>query len=164
MVYCGGIPYWNGNRLIPKKMKFNQESFNENDALGRQLLTAFLEKKGHNVSNNCDIYGIDLVTEKDGIEYNWEVEMKPNRPWTSMDTFQFDSVSFLNRKKKWDNFWYVVICKETKAAIICHSTVIFHNDYKQKVYINKGDRKGTDYFFRVPKEKCIFVPPEEFNL
>jgi hypothetical protein len=42
--------------------------------------------------------------------------------------------------------------------------VIFHGDYKQKVYINNADRKGTDYFFRVPKEKCIFVPPEEFNL
>ena len=144
-------------------MKFNQESFNENDALGRQLLTAFLEKKGHNVSNNCDIYGIDLVTEKDGVEYNWEVEMKSKRPWTSMDSFQFDSVSFLDRKKKWDNFWYVVICKETNAAIICHSSVIFHNDYKQKIYINTADRKGTDYFFRVPKEKCIFVSPEEFT-
>jgi hypothetical protein len=145
-------------------MKFNQESFNENDEEAKRLLIAFLKSKGHNISNNCDKYGIDLFSERDGIEYNWEVEMKVKRPWTSKDTFQFDSVSFLDRKKKWDNFWYVVICKETKAAIICHSSVIFHNDYKQKVYINTAQRKGTDYFFRVPKEKCIFVPPEEFNL
>jgi hypothetical protein len=145
-------------------MKFNQESFNENDEEAKKLLIAFLKSKGHNISNNCDKYGIDLFSEKGGIEYKWEVEMKVKRPWTSKDTFQFDSVSFLDRKKKWDNFWYVIICKETLAAIICHSSVIFHDDYKQKVYINNADRKGTDYFFRVPKEKCIFVSPEEFNL
>lgn len=143
-------------------MKFNQKSFDEYDSVGKQLLLAFLRSKGHKSSENCDKYGVDIITEKDGKEYNWEVEMKSKRPWTSMDTFQFDTVSFLDRKKKWDNFWYVIVCKETKAAIICHSSVIFHGDYKQKIYINTADRNGTDYFFRVPKEKCIFVPPEEF--
>lgn len=143
-------------------MKFNQKSFDENDDPAKQMLIAFLESKGHNISENCDKYGIDLFSEKDGKEYNWEVEMKSKRPWTSKDTYQFDTVSFLNRKKKWDNFWYVIICKETKAAVICHSSVIFHNDYKEKLYIKTDERNGTDYFFRVPKEKCIFVEPKDF--
>ena len=66
-------------------MKFNQESFDENDEQAKKLLIAFLEKKCHNVSNNRDKYGIDLVSEKDGITYHWEVEMKVKRPWKSSD-------------------------------------------------------------------------------
>ena len=145
-------------------MKFNQESFNENDGIGRQLLTAFLESKCHNVSNNRDKYGIDLVSEKDGIEYKWEVEMKPKRPWTCKEDFAFKTVSFLNRKAKWkeDTFWYVIICTETKAALMCRSDIIFDEQYKEKLYINTPQRKGTDEFYRVPKELCIFVKNQEF--
>lgn len=145
-------------------MKFNQESFDENDGIGRQLLTAFLESKCHNVSNNCDKYGIDLVSEKDGIEYKWEVEMKAKRPWTCREDFAFETVSFLNRKAKWkeDTFWYVIICTETQAALMCRSDIIFDEKYKEKIYINTAQRKGTDEFYRVPKELCIFVPKQEF--
>jgi len=143
-------------------MKFNQELFDTSDEEGKQLLIAFLEKKGHEISQNCDKYGIDLFSEKDGKTYNWEVEMKSRRPWVSEETFPFDSVSFLNRKKKWDNFWYVIICRETRAAIFCHSSVIFHEVYKEKIYIKTSYRNGSDNFFRVPKEKCIFVAPNDF--
>jgi hypothetical protein len=145
-------------------MKFNQQSFDENDGIGRQLLTAFLESKCHNVSNNRDKYGIDLVSEKDGIEYKWEVEMKPKRPWTCREDFAFKTVSFLNRKAKWkqDTFWYVIICTETQAALMCRSDIIFDEKYKEKLYINTAQRKGTDEFYRVPKELCIFVPNQEF--
>lgn len=143
-------------------MKFNQELFDTSDEEGKQLLIAFLESKCHKISQNSDKYGIDLFSEKGGQKYNWEVEMKSRRPWVSEETFPFESVSFLNRKKKWDNFWYVLICRETRAAIFCHSNVIFHDDYKEKLYIKTSYRNGTDYFFRVPKEKCIFVPPKDF--
>lgn len=145
-------------------MKFNQESFDQNDGIGRQLLTAFLTEKCHNVLNNSDKYGIDLVSEKDGIEYKWEVEMKPKRPWTNREDFAFKTVSFLNRKAKWKDtmFWYVIICTETRAALMCRSDIIFDERYKEKLYINTRERKGTDEFYRVPKELCIFVPPNEF--
>jgi hypothetical protein len=47
---------------------------------------------------------------------------------------------------------------------MCRSDIIFDEQYKEKLYINTPQRKGTDEFYRVPKEKCIFVPPEEFIL
>ena len=100
-------------------MKFNQKSFEDNDNLGRTLLIDYLVNKGHEVYENEDIYGIDLYSYKDDKEYWWEVEMKSRRPWTCKKDFPFDSVSFLNRKAKWKdkNFWYVIICTETNAAI-----------------------------------------------
>lgn len=145
-------------------MKFNQKSFDENDAIGKELLMAFLRSKGHTASENTNKYGIDIVTVKEEKEYFWEVEMKSRRPWTSKEDFQFSSVSFLNRKAKWQDtpFWYVIICRETKAAIFCKSDLIFKDEYKEKLFINTKDRKGVDNFFRVPKDLCIFVPSEEF--
>jgi hypothetical protein len=90
--------------------------------------------------------------------------MKSKRPWTSREDFPFPSVSFLSRKEKWKehHFWYVIICKETKAAIFCNSDIIFKENYKQKLYIKTNDRTGLDNFYRVPKQLCIFVPLEEF--
>jgi hypothetical protein len=145
-------------------MKFNQQSFDDNDATGKELLMSFLRSKGHNISENCDKYAVDLVSEKDGKGYYWEVEMKSKRPWTNREDFPFSSVSFLSRKEKWkeQHFWYVIICKETKAAIFCNADIIFKENYKQKLYIKTKDRTGLDNFYRVPKELCIFVPPEEF--
>lgn len=147
-------------------MKFNQKSYDENDTLGKDLLIAFLNSKGHNSSENRDKYGIDIITEKDGKDYLWEVEMKSNRPWSNREDFPFPSVSFLSRKEKWkdQHFWYVIICTETNAAIFCHSDIIFEEKYKQKLYIKTNERKGFDNFYRVPKNLCIFVPPEEFKV
>lgn len=164
MVFACCLPSRDGCYLPPLFLKFNQNSFDQNDPLGKELLMAFLRSKGHNISENRDKYGIDLVSNKDEKDYLWEVEIKIKRPWSNREDFPFPSVSFLSRKEKWKDqeFWYVIICKETNAAIFCHSTLIFQEDYKQKLYINNGERKGYDYFYRVPKKLCIFVPPKEF--
>jgi hypothetical protein len=156
---------WYDFSISPKTLKFNQKSFDENDNVGRTLLIDYLVNKGHEVYDNEDLYGIDLYSFKDDKQYWWEVEMKSFRPWTCKKDFPFDSVSFLDRKAKWKdkNFWYVIICKETKAAIFCQSNIIFDEKYKQKLYINTQERKGADNFFRVPKDLCIFVPTEEFT-
>ena len=166
MVVVGSVPKRNANSISPKTLRFNQKSFDDNDNLGRTLLIDYLVKKGHEVYENEDIYGIDLYSYKDDKEYWWEVEMKSRRPWTCKKDFPFSSVSFLNRKGKWKDksFWYVIICKETNAAIFCQSNIIFDENYKEKLYINTQDRKGSDNFFRVPKDLCIFVPTEEFTL
>ena len=92
--------------------------------------------------------------------------MKSNRPWTCREDFQFESVSFLGRKSKWQGtpFWYVIICKENCSAIFCRSNIIFNEEYKQIINIYTSQRKGVDNFYRVPKDLCIFVPSEEFKV
>ena len=165
MVFTWVFLFGNAICIFPQTLKFNQESFNQNDAIGKELLMAFLRSKGHKPSENSDKYGIDIITEKDGKQYYWEVEMKSKRPWTCKEDFPFASVSFLHRKAKWKDtpFWYVIICKETNAAIICHSSNIFLERYKEKVRIFTENRKGLDNFYRVPKDLCIFVPTKEFT-
>lgn len=147
-------------------MKFNQKSFEENDEKGKGLLKNFLISKGHEIIENENIYGIDFFSKRNNKDYYWEVEMKPNRPWTSREDFHFDSVSFLSRKSKWVDtpFWYVIICSETNAAVFCKSDIVFNKKYKQKIRINTAERYGLDNFYRVPKELCIFVPPNEFKV
>ncbi len=164
MVFACSLPSRNGYCIPLSLLRFNQKSFDDNDAIGKRLLMAFLRPKGHIISENCDKYGVDLVSVRDGKVYVWEVEMKARRPWTNREDFPFPSVSFLSRKEKWkdQHFWYVIICKETSAAIFCNSDIIFEENYKEKLYIKTNDRKGFDNFYRVPKDLCIFVPPEEF--
>jgi len=147
-------------------MKFVEESYNKNDQKAKDLLTSFLRFRGHEVFDNEDKYGIDLYSTIPDKKFWWEVEMKSRRPWTCREDFPFDSVSFLGRKKKWADqlFWYVIICDETHAALICRSDTIFKPEYQEKIYINTADRKGKDIFYRVPKEYCIFVPPKEFKV
>lgn len=166
MVFDCGPPDWDGYCIPTTSLRFNEKSFEMNDAMGKEMLMAFLRSKGHSISENSDKYSVDLVSEKDGIQYYWEVEMKSQRPWTSIEDFPFPSVSFLGRKEKWKDkhFWYVIICTETKAAIFCKSDIIFNEKYKQKLYIKTNDRKGFDNFYRVPKNLCIFVPSEDFSI
>lgn len=146
-------------------MKFVQKSFDDNDQLGRDMLKAYLENRGHSVSDNENKYGIDLFSTKGEKTFWWEVEMKSGWPWTCFEDFKFDTVSFLGRKEKWSDieFWYVIICKENGAALLCHSNVIFKDEYREKIFINTAQRKGTDTFYRVPKNYCIFVKPENFR-
>lgn len=143
-------------------MKFVQESYDDNDALAKELLINFLVGRGHTIISQEEDYGIDIATEKDNQLWWFEAEMKNGRPWTVKEDFPFDTVSFLGRKKKWDNYFYFIICKETGAALYCHSNDIYKEEYKVNLFINTSQRKGTDLFYRVPKEECIFVPPNIF--
>lgn len=143
-------------------MKFVQESYDANDALAKEMLINFLERRGHVIVSHVEDYGIDITTEKDAMLWFFEAEMKIGRPWTTMDDFPFDTVSFLGRKKKWADYYYFIICRETGAALFCHCEDIYKDEYKQVININSPGRKGKDVFFRVPKEKCIFVESNIF--
>jgi len=146
--------------------KFNKDSYNENDLIGKQLLVAFLHKKGHKILPETfdEDYGVDINTEFENQKYYFEVEMKDKYNFVDIDTFPFDTVSFLGRKKKWENqrFFYCIISTITKAAIFSHSSLIYRKKYKINLTINTERRKGNDTFYRIPKKNCSFRTPEEF--
>lgn len=148
--------------------KFVQSSYDENDAFGRRILIQWLEKQYWvtEVSSTED-YGVDInITDNNGYQWGFEAEVKTNYPWTNADNFKFDTVSFLGRKKKWKDqgFYYALICKETTAMCIAHSSVIYKEEYREELNINTTDRTGADAFYRVPKHECTWVKPQEiFN-
>lgn len=142
--------------------KFVQESYDTNDDWGKQIVMDFLRDKGFEIIDKKEDYKVDIKARHiaRGHILNFEVEVKHRYPWTCMDDFKFDSVSFLGRKKKWsggDGFWYIIVCAETRAMILCHSEVIYKDEHREFAYINTLHRKGNDELFRVPKNLCSWL-------
>jgi len=141
--------------------KFNQESYDTNDAYGKAIVTAWLKDQDW-VSKIIDEedYGIDLeALDHEGKSHFFEAEVKGNYPWTDKESFPFDTVSFLGRKKKWEGkgFYYVLVCAETQALCIAHSSDIFKEDFREVRRIRTSHRNGLDAFYRVPKDLCRWI-------
>lgn len=139
--------------------KFNQESYDNNDAFAKQKFINFIISKGHLVLSSKENFDHDVVTEKDGVKHYFELEVKRNYPFTSKITYKFDTVSFLGRKKRLhdkNRFYYIIICIETEWAVCCDSNKIFLDDYIEDLKIETQDRNGMDQMYRVPREECLF--------
>lgn len=139
--------------------KFNQGSYNHSDKYAKGLFINYIIKKGHTIINKEENYDHDVITKKDNIIYYFELETKSKYPFTTIETFKFNSVSFLGRKKRLhlkNKFHYIIICRETEWAITCNSEDIFKNEYIENLNINTPNRKGKDQMYRVPKDKCKF--------
>lgn len=138
-------------------MKFVQQSYDENDLVAKNALIKVLTKHGWTIISAEENYDHDVIAEKNGEVKYFEVEMKSQYKFTSDGTFPFPTVSFLGRKKRLHDkhpFLYVIISKQTGWAVCCESSVIFQDQYIEKVKINTRDRQGIDTMYRVPKGLC----------
>lgn len=139
--------------------RFNSDSYKKYDQYAKELFATFLLKKGHVITKSEEDYKHDLRTTKDGKDYLFELEVKVGYPFTDDSSFKFNSVSFLGRKyklHKQEPFYYVIVCYETGYALFCHSNDIYKQSYIEKSNVNTDSRKGSDLFYRVPKNKCKF--------
>lgn len=78
-----------------------------------KLMEEYLMKNGYTIiRKKSEDYGPDIKAEKNGITEYYEVETKSDYPFTCALDFPFETVHFLDRKKKWadSGFWYVLIC------------------------------------------------------
>lgn len=142
--------------------KFNKDSYDKNDTYAKKLFSRFLIRKGHSIYRVEENFQHDLITNKDNYIYFFELEVKTNYPFTTSETFKFDTVSFLGRKKRLHDikpYYYVIICRETEHALMCYSTDIFKDEYIESINIHTNHRSGADQMYRVPKAMCRF-----FNL
>lgn len=139
--------------------KFNQKSYNENDEEAKKIFKNYIIKKGHKIINDKENFYHDIVTEKNGKLFYFEVEIKRNYSFTVRESFKFPTVSFLGRKErlhKIHEYKYIIICKETNWAVGCDSKDIFKEEYVEFRHINTSDRKGLDKLYRVPRDICKF--------
>ncbi len=143
--------------------KFVQASYDRNDDWGKEVLLRWLKSYGTRftiIDKDKEDYKVDIVvldTKADKL-MSFEVEVKHGYPFTDEESFKFDSVSFLGRKKKYGDFWYAIVCAETEAILIAHSYEIYKEEYREIKTIATTERNGLDEFYRVPKDKCIFYP------
>jgi hypothetical protein len=144
-----------------KARKFVQASYDRNDDWGKEVLVRWLNMQGGRFTilekdkedYKVDILALDLKADK---LVAFEVEVKHGYPFTDEASFKFDSVSFLGRKKKYGDFWYVIVCAETEAILIAHSFEIYKEEYREIKTIATNERNGLDEFYRLPKSKCLF--------
>ena len=143
-----------------KPLKFNQESYDTHDSMGKKILSDYLESIGYQILSSVEDYGHDIIAQKPGEEPKYfEVEIKNSYPFTSKESFKFNTVSFLGRKMRLHNikpFIYVIVCSYTGYAICLESDRIFLDKYIEKIHINTNMRQGLDTMFRVPKNLCKF--------
>lgn len=143
-----------------KAGEFSKEQYDTNDAWGIQRITKHLRDNGFTVvDKEVEDYDVDILAYKNGKEFRYEAEVKTGYPFTSVDDYNFNTVSFLGRKKKYhtrseNGFYYAIVCKETEAIVYCHSSKIYKDEYRIVRDINSTYRKGTDEFFLVPKHNC----------
>ena len=139
--------------------KFSEKSYEENDEYAKIKITKFLIGRGHKIIQDDESYNHDLVTKKNKLIFYFEFEVKRNYPFTNKEDYKFNSVSFLGRKIRLHNihpYYYLILCYETDCVVFCHSSEIFKSQYKERLNLNKYDRKGGDEMYRVPIDKCNF--------
>lgn len=149
--------------------KFNKTSYDLSDQWAISRVTKWLIQNEYTIiPKEKEDYWIDITAEKNGIREFYECETKAGYPFTCMEDFKFDTVSFLARKEKWKDvgFYYFIICRETEAYVYCHSSIIFRDQYREKINVHGTYRKGIDHFYRVPKDLCVwgsFAPRETLD-
>jgi len=101
---------------------FDKELYDDDDNAKDQLITYLDEYGFDNPRVNPDQYGIDVLAERDGEPYAFEVEVKHN--WKG-DYFPFKSVHFAYRKMKFTkvetiplrNTYFVMLNHERDTAL-----------------------------------------------
>jgi hypothetical protein len=139
--------------------KFVPESYENNDSKAKDIFLSFIDGKGHTIVNDEEDYMHDVVTEKRGRTYYFELEMKRSVSFTTRESFKYDTVSFLGRKERLHKahpFYYIIISPDTGYALTQHSDLIYKPEYKKHIRCNTSNRTGNDIVYWVPKEKCKF--------
>jgi len=140
--------------------EFSKESYIKYDEFAKTKISSYLVGLGYTILNSDEDYNHDIVATKKGTKYYFELEVKVGYPFTDMNDYRFDTVSFLGRKSRLREiaeFFYIIICYETGSFVFCPSNIIFNENYKEQLTVNGNNRRGRDEMYRVPKEKCTFI-------
>lgn len=96
---------------------FSQQQYDLDDDAKYQIM-GWLETKGYRCRINPDLYGIDVLGERWGRQFQFEVEVKHN--WHGR-IFPFESVHFSVRKRKFVSLdaetWFVMLNSERSHAL-----------------------------------------------
>lgn len=138
---------------------FRKDSYDANNDIAIKKVIKYLESQGMRCEyKEEEDFDIDLICYKGSKKYRVEVEVK-NTYFEDEETYPFETVSFLKRKKKYAKpgmFFYFLLSKKCNSFLFCQSNIIYKDEYYEKCNVNTSQRYGSDEFYRVPKHLCQF--------
>jgi len=140
--------------------EFDESLFDRFDGTARTVVSSFLSQRGFDVSDNPDVYGIDLIAVSNGRTRMVEVEVKQG--WTG--AFPFNYLHIPARKAKFaaDDAVFCVLSADLKRMAVVAGDHVLNSKI-----IEKPTRltEGLDAFYEVPISKVYFYelknPPVE---
>ena len=139
------------------KKQFSRALYEAYDAPARDALVTYLESKGHTVVNNEESYNVDVVSQKNGLTYYNEAEVKT--AWKGDWPTKWAEVRLPERKKR---------LKEKHSDGVLNF-YIFRPDFKKAWRIK--DTQLTDENLKAAKgryithgEKFFHIPYTEAEL
>jgi len=106
------------------KKPFSRDHYDQDDSAKYQVVK-WLRNSGHEAQVNPERYGIDVLANKDGVDYKYEVEVKHN--WKG-ETFQYTTLHYSDRKRKFldtpDNTYFVTLNHERTHALLVPGLIL----------------------------------------
>tara|TARA_R110000868_G_scaffold58726_1_gene180930 strand:+ start:457 stop:855 length:399 start_codon:yes stop_codon:yes gene_type:complete len=114
-----------------------------------------VEARGYIIKEKPQGFEFDLVGERSGFAEFFYVQEDEENIWNRREDYEKSTVIFnaLGDLQK-ESFWYVIVCKLTKALIIAQSSGIFVDKYLK----TKGERS----WYELPNEKCFIINYQDF--
>lgn len=137
---------------------FSKSLYETNDGAKHQIVD-WLKLQNFDAWINPDQYGIDILAEKNGKQYEFEVEVKHN--WRGK-TFPYDEIDFPNRKLKvakptLQNFFVMLNHERNRTLVISGQTFLSSPIVKKDTIYTKNES-----FIRVPVDQAKFFDlPQE---
>ena len=128
---------------------FDRNLYIKADSRGKDVISSWLTKQGHSITNTKETYSCDIVTEKNGITHNTEVEIKFSWKGDWPDSWDEIRIPFRkNRLLSKDNLTFYVLRSDCKQAWAISADTL-KNIATVKEASNRYIRKG-EKFFHVP--------------
>jgi hypothetical protein len=128
-------------------------SLYEQDDRAKLVVVGFLETRGYDAWVNEDQFGVDVLADRDGLRWQFEVEVKHG--WNGAD-FPFRSLHYAARKLKWSHeprTWYCTLNDDWDRMIVVSGEVLGRCQVVFKNTIYTFDEP----FVQVPLEECWMV-------
>ncbi len=128
---------------------FDRSLYIKADTKGKDVISNLLIKKGHTLTNIKETYSCDIVTEKNGVTHNSEVEIKFS--WKEEWPLSWEEIRIPYRKHKLlgkPNLTFYVLRSDCKQAWEIDADILANVATIKEVpnrYIRKGEK-----FFHVP--------------
>ena len=141
------------------KRPFSKALYEAYDAPARNALVIYLEDNGHTIVNNQENYNVDVVSQKNGLTYYNEVEVKT--AWKGDWNTNWKEIRLPERKKRLIKMYeeqgvlnFYIFRPDFKQAWRIKDTLLTEEGLKEAHgrYIVKGEK-----FFHIPFTEAELV-------